>query len=406
MTLFDRYIAGQVLRPLAIALLIALGVFVVSRLISLMDLILGTEGPLKVMIQIIGYLVPHYLSLALPMSLLLGVMIGFSKMGRDGETDALQAAGLGLGRQARGAIVIGVVVALITALMHGYFRPYARYAYQAVVSAVTNAAVHASVRAGVFAQIDDVTFLVQGIGGDGVSVSRVFVYQPSDDGSAAVVAARDGGLIRPGPLAPPVLRLFDGVRLSGGGRSGAAAGDDRAGPSVLRFGELRMVLGQEQAMMFRPRGNDEREMTITELWQRRADPPPGVKASDLVAELHGRIVRVLSVPLLPLFAICLGLGRKRSDRFAGIAIGLIALIAYEQVLDFGENAAESARVSTLVGLWLPFAAFAALVLILFTRTATRLPSGRAWSAARVLQALRPRRPEPGTSGGAAGIGRP
>ena len=46
MTLLDRYIMGQVLRPLSIALLIALGVFVVSRLINLMDLILGTEGPL------------------------------------------------------------------------------------------------------------------------------------------------------------------------------------------------------------------------------------------------------------------------------------------------------------------------------------------------------------------------
>lgn len=404
MTLFDRYIIGQVLRPLAIALLVALGVFVISRLINLMDLILGTEGPLKVMIQIIGYLVPHYLSLALPMSLLLGVMIGVSKMSRDGEIDALQAAGIGLGRQVRGALAVGVVVAIATALIHGYFQPYARYAYQAVLNGVTNAAVHASVRAGVFAQIDDVTFLVQGIGADGVSVTRVFVYQPSEDGEAAVVAAREGGLTRPHPLAPPVLRLFDGVRLSGAGDTTATPADNQAASSVLRFRELRMVLGQEHAMMFRPRGKDEREMTMAELWQRRNDPPTGVKTADLVAELHGRIVRVLSVPLLPLLAVCLGLGRKRSDRFAGIAIGLIALIVYEQLLDFGENATESARVSAAVGLWLPFAGFAALTLGLFTHTATRLPRGRAWPGAGLARLLR-RRPVPGSGGTAAGIAR-
>lgn len=372
MTLLDRYIMGQVLRPLSIALLIALGVFVVSRLMNLMDLILGTEGPLKVMLQIIGYLVPHYLGLALPMSLLLGVMIGFSKMGRDGETDALQAAGIGLGRQIRGALAIACAVCVVTAVMHGYVRPYSRYAYQAVVYAVTNVAIHASLRAGVFSRIDDITFLVEGIGADGVSVERVFLYQEHADGESTTVAARDGGLIRPDPLAPPVLRLFEGVRLSSGATA-ADGGEAAQGPSALRFRELRTVLGTEQAMLFRPRGIDEREMTIAELWRRRHDPPQGVKASDLEAELHGRIVRTLSVPMLPLLGVCLALGRKRTERFAGFAIGLIVLIAYEQVIDFGENAAESARVSALVGLWLPFAAFSGLVLALFVRTATQVP---------------------------------
>ncbi len=414
MSLIDRYIGSQILRPLAIALLVALGVFFISRLMHLMDLILGTQGPLKVMFQIIGYLVPQYLSLALPMSLLLGVMIAFNKMSRDGETDALQTAGMGLGRQVRSALLIGAVVSVITGLMHGYLRPYGRYAYEAVVYAVTNAAINASVRAGVFTQIEDSTFFVQGIGADGVSVKRVFLFQEDDDGGTTAIAARDGGLIRPDPLAPPVLRLFDGVRLTIGAPAAPAttentqesapqaAPEDAQGPRVLRFQELRTVLGQEQAMMFRPRGIDEREMTINELWRQRDTPPPDVRTSDIIAELNGRIVRTLSVPILPLLAVLLALGRKRTERFAGFIIGLTILIVYEQILDFGKNATESGHVSAVVGLWLPWAVFVGLVLIRFAHVASRVPRVSGWQGRSLLGIFGRRLAAAGPGGGSTG----
>ncbi|VUX47227.1 putative Lipopolysaccharide export system permease protein [Candidatus Defluviicoccus seviourii] len=387
-TLFDRYIAGQILRPLAIALCVALLAFLVSRFLQLMDLVLGASGPIKVMFEIIGYLVPHYLSIALPISLLFGVMFGFNKMTRDGEVDAMQAAGLSLARQLRPAMAVAIAVMAINTVMESYLRPYARYAYQQVVYAVSKAALHASVRAGVFARVGNVTFLIQGIGPDGVSLSRVFLYESDGEGeSASAVAAKGGDLIRAEEDGPPILRLFEGLRISrhvGGAEPGGQS-------SALRFRELRTVLHEEHAMMFRPRGAHEREMTIVELWRQKDHPPAGLRASDLVAEFNSRVARVLSIPLMPVLGLYLALGRGRSDRLVGFAVGLIILIAYERVLDFGKNAVESGLVGPLTGLWLPYFVFATGSLLLFARAVLVVPhtpalGGRRWweRAASVL----------------------
>jgi len=373
MNLIDRYIFNQILRPLAIALLIALIVFLISRVMQLMDLVLGTEGPLKVILELMGYLLPRYLSMALPISLLFGVMIAFNKMSQDGESDALQSAGFGLWRQLRSALLIALTVAIFAAAMHSYLRPYARYAYESMVHAVTEAAIHASVRAGVFAKFGDVTFLVQSIGGDGISFHKVFLYEDEGHGEVSAVAASNGGLVRSQETGRPILRLFDGIRLTI--EPIVAADTQKANrATVLRFEELRSILGHQQSMIFRPRGIDEREMTMVELWQRRDNPPKDVRSSDLIAEFHGRLVRILSIPFLPFIGLCLAKGRRRSDRYMGFGLALAILVAYEQVIDFGENSVEAEVVAPFIGLWLPLLTYALLTAGSFARIAYFVPN--------------------------------
>ncbi|HYN38457.1 MAG TPA: LPS export ABC transporter permease LptF, partial [Rhodospirillales bacterium] len=372
MRTFDLYVLRQTLKPLAVALLVAMLVLLIERVLRLLDLLLGAQGPLKLVLEIVAFLVPHYIALALPISLLIGVMVAFNRLSRDGEIDALQCAGVGLGRQCRAALLAAVGVAVITGATLGYLKPYGRYAYQAMVYTVGNAALQAFVQAGVFTQFGDITFLVHAFGKQAGSFAQVFVFQDDDDRSTAI-SARDGTLTRSTEDGSPVLRLYDGVRLTRteAARPSRASSDPPVG--VLRFDQLRMVLGDGQAPVFRPRGADEREFNITELWQRRHAPPPGVRSSDMIAEFNVRLVRTVSVPFLPLFGIPLALGRRRSDRSWGIAAGLLILIVYNQVLDLGKNMAESGEISAFVGLWLPFIAFAAISLWLFRRAATQLP---------------------------------
>jgi lipopolysaccharide export system permease protein len=210
----------------------------------------------------------------------------------------------------------------------------------------------------------------------------VFVYQDDDDRSTAITA-REGTLMRASEDGSPMLRLFDGVRLNENSAQSSTRRNSASNPpvGVLRFDQLNMSLGDGRAPMFRPRGADEREFTITELWQRRYTPPPGIRSSDMIAEFNVRLARALSVPFLPLIGIPLALGRQRSDRSWGIAAGLLVLILYNQVLDVGKNMAETGEISPFLGLWLPFISFAAISLWLFWRASTRLPRASGISAA-------------------------
>ncbi len=373
MITIDLYIFRLILRPLAGALLVALLVLLIERMLRLLDFVLGSNGPLEVVFEILAYLVPHYMALALPISLFLGILLGFNRLSSDGELDAFQSAGIGLARLSRAAFCTAFWVTLIAAVLFSHLRPYGRYAYQSVVFVISNASFQAFLRAGVFTEIEGTTFLVEGIHPDGVRFSKVFVYEHNANGKQAVVTARDGGINTANGDKEPMLHLFDGVRLELEAPQAAATDAEPTSLGLLRFKELRTSLGIDTAQLFRQRGKDEREFTILELWERRFDPPPNVNSSDMLAEFHGRIVRVLSIPFLPFLAIPLALGRRRSNRSYGIVIGLFTLVAYYQILDLLENLAETATIEPSIALWTPFLVYATGTVLLFLRVSTRIP---------------------------------
>jgi lipopolysaccharide export system permease protein len=245
------------------------------------------------------------------------------------------------------------------------------------------------------------TVLVGGLRPETGTFTDVFLFEPRIDGGSTVITARDGALGRAEDAVQPVLRLFDGIRLAvteaDPGRP--ATGAETVG--VLRFAELRTVMTDEKAELFRPRGGDRREYTLDELWWLRHMPPEGLRRGDIVSELNVRIVQSLSVLVLPFLAIALALGRRRNDRIYGIAFGLLLLIGYNQSLDFGKNLVQEGKVGPELALWLPFVVFALGSALAFHRAAERVPRGfrlpapgwlaRAWLSRR-------RRPGEGAPG--------
>lgn len=387
----DYYILRGLLRPLAASLIVALMVFMIERLLRLFDLILGASGPLKVVVEIMAYLVPHYMSVALPLSFLIGLLIGYNQLSRDGELDALQAAGISRMRQIRAALLAAVAMTVIAAGILGYLKPYGRYAFEAIINTITNASLQSLVRAGVFTELGDTTLLVEQIRPDEAAFSKVFIFE-GGNGDHTVITASEGRLAQGPADHPPILRLFDGVRLTlpvGQVATPGQSSDDGA-LDIVRFEELRTGFGPDELRVFRPRGKDEREFTSTELWQRLDDPPPDVKHSDMVAEFHSRMVRSVSILFLPFLGFPLALGRRRSDRSTGIVVALLLLIGYDRVIDFGKNLTESGVVGPAVGIWLPFVLFAALSVYLFYRVAARVPtSGRFTFAGGLARSFAP-----------------
>ena len=92
----------------------------------------------------------------------------------------------------------------------------------------------------------------------------------------------------------------------------------------------------------------------------------------IAAEFHGRLARALTVLFLPLLAIPLGLGGGRARRGYGIVVGLVILVIYQKLLEFGGASASLGSISPWFGLWLPLGLFGAGSVGLFLMTG---PSG-------------------------------
>lgn len=355
----NLYIVKQIFAPFVAATAIALLALLLERMLRVMDKTVGSGGSIYVILKMLVNLIPHYLAIALPAAFFLAILLAFNRMSKDSELTALKAAGVALHRLLIPVTAVAAAIMILTAAIVGLLQPYGRYAYRSLVYSVTHASLKAALEEGAFVDVDGMTFMAERVSDGGRRLRKVFVYETEADGTSTATTAPEGALFQSGEDLRPVLHLGPGSRVAvdAGGRNSR----------VLSFNEFNWPLGQDGRQTFRERGDDERELTLFELWSARHAPPEGSSAEEVVAEFHARLVRVVSILCLPLLAVPLGLQGVRGRRFYGIGVGLLLLALYQKLLQFGESLVALGHVPAWLGLWLPFLAFAAGSAHLFLR---------------------------------------
>lgn len=373
MTVLSRYVLGQVLRPMGAIILVALVALLAERAIRVVNLVVGWRGSVFAIFEMLGYLVPHYMGFALPAALFIGVFMATARMSREGELDALQAGGVGIWRFTRPLVVLSFFLIALHMALVGYLQPYSRYAYRAAVFALSNVSFQTLLEPGVFTTLGRTTYLVRELDDDKEHFKALFLYSEGKTGDAVTISAVEGRIVVEGATRPVLLRLRDGVQQV----IPSARAEDRNArlPAALtmRFRDFTTDLRGARPIGFRPRGQDERELTLDELWRLRGGSRPDIRPAEIAAELDGRLVRSLSMPFLPLLAVPLALGRRRGRRSYGFIVGVVLLVGYSQILQTGEALADDGLFSTVTTLWLPFVVFALFSITLFLRRATRVP---------------------------------
>ena len=380
----DRYILRQVLRPMGATIFITLLALLAERSLSVIDLVIGWRGSLFVVFEMLGYLIPHYMGLALPAAFFLGILFAFSRLSKESELDAMTAGGYGLPSMLRPLLWAATGTALLHLLLVSHLQPYSRYAYRAAVHAVTNVSFQSLIQPGRFVSVAGTTYYVEGMTGDRQEFEGLFLFSADRQRGDVAVTAKTGRLVSTGPLDPLRLQLGEGVQqfMPSNGEE-----PDR-GPSALtvKFGTFLTDLSGRTPEAFRPRGDDERELTLPELWSMQGQDHGTIEAHEIDAELHGRIVRTLSILVLPLLALPLSLGRRRSQTSYGFMAGIGLLIAYNQIVKTGESLVDDGITTAMPGLWLPFAIFLAGSAWLFWRRAAFVPMPKEWRALDWLSA--------------------
>jgi lipopolysaccharide export system permease protein len=103
---------------------------------------------------------------------------------------------------------------------------------------------------------------------------------------------------------------------------------------------------------------------------------PGTTPASLRAELHKRLINILTPIMLPFLAVPFALGRRRSRRAYQFGLALVILIALHELIEQGAIASVASAASPWLSMWLPFAAVTVFALWRFWRVSFHLPSGR------------------------------
>ena len=342
-------------------------VLLLERLLRIFEIVTNSTQPGVDATTMILNLLPYYLGMAVPMALMLGTIITVDRFSRSSELTAALGAGVSLTHMTKPFVFIAAILAMFTVFLEGWAQPIGRYNYRAVVNSVKQQSFTAALREGTFTTVGNRTFFA-GTSNPGKGIGPIFIYENAmledDTSELRITTANEGELIVREATGAPVLQLASG-------RAFRVTDDDRLSGD-LAFGGSS-IAGAATVIPFRVRGDDERELTSTELFEnRRGDRRNEIDRNTNNAALHLRIARTLMLFILPFIAVPFGLNYGRNPSSAGIFVGVVFLVSLQKALEFAQNLGASGKIAPWVGIWglmLILAVFAAVV---FRKTAFKM----------------------------------
>lgn len=373
--LLQLYVTKRVLQPFVMLLGVLLLALVMERMLRLVQIVTNHGAPIQTVLEMVIYLLPHYLGLAIPAALFLAVMLGFRSLIEHSELVVIRNFGIPLKEIFKPMILLGVLMSFLMLIITGYLQPHSRHAYRATTHQLKTQDVLTNLKPGIFQDIgNDITLRADQVLSDGKILKGFFASKTEADGSRLIFTAQQAE-IRPAlsleenkseeqeeadfykQLQPDkedkyeiVLFLTNGVLMQD--RPGKAA-------SELNFEQYPWVVSLKDSLKpYGPRGRDERELTIAELMN-GIDGNKKTQASpvEIKTEMHVRIIQCLSLIPLVILAVPLSLlGRGRAGKAYGILLGIVIVVLYEKIIGFGEAYAAAGHISPLLALWTPLIA--------------------------------------------------
>jgi lipopolysaccharide export system permease protein len=365
--LVDRYLARLIAVPLLASLVIAAMLLLLEKMLRLFDFVAEEGGPVSVVWRMLANLIPEYLSLGIPIGLMLGILLAFRRLATSSELDVLLACGFSYRRLLRVPYMYAIVAAVVNLAIVGFLQPYSRYAYEGLRYELRTGALGASIKVGEFTKLGkNMTVRIERSQEGGRQLSGIFVRAQGQDGKELAVTAEHGRFMATDDPNTIIFRLQKGTLVHDA--------PDFPVPRVLSFEshDLPIDLPKEEA--FRQRGGRE-ELTIPELVKSSVTTPGKTDRAKSAAEFHFRVTEVVTIFLLPLLGVALAVPPKRSTSALGVFLSIVMIVTYYKVNEYAEALGGRGHISPLIALWTPFALFACLIWWMY-RTLAKVPGGQ------------------------------
>jgi LPS export ABC transporter permease LptF/LPS export ABC transporter permease LptG len=365
MRILTRYILREVTSHALIGAAIFTFVLFTRDLGRILELVVRASAPLPSVAEIFFYTVPLALTYTIPMSVLVGILIGLSRLAADSEITAMRASGMGVWDFGR-ALAIFVFAAWLLALGNGlYLAPWSMASLGHLEEQLKGSQVSFEVQPRVFYEgFPKIVLYVQDVHtAQGAAVWKgVFLADISDAANPRITLAHEGILVPEGQDRLH-LHLVDGSTHETDPKQA-----DHYQISTFDQTDIPIDLPSTEN-----KAEEQIPVGLVSTWSlrdyaKRVDP---VSARWYLIEFHRRFALPTACLVLAMVGIPLGLSSKKSGKSGGFVLTIVLVFLYYFVSLIGVSLARQGTVPPALGAWLANIVFFVAALFLLWQAERR-----------------------------------
>jgi LPS export ABC transporter permease LptG/LPS export ABC transporter permease LptF len=328
----------------------------------LLELIVRNSAPLPSVAEIFLFTLPATFTITIPMGVLVGILVGLSRMAADSEVTAIRSSGMGVGMFIRAVSIFAVGAWLLGMLNSVYLAPQSAIALDHLQERLRSSQASFEIEPRVFYEdFKDIVLYVQdAIPSKGQALWRgVFLADISDPSSPKITLAKRGALLSDAPnklrfhledgtqqeAVPKVQDQYSITTFENTEIPIAIPSDENRPHDLLPVAELGL-----QSLL----RNAARERKAAES-VRISDPGlynySLVKARYYEIEFQRRFALPAACLVLAMVGIPLGLSARKGGKSTGFVLTILLVVVYYFFSMIGVQMARQGRMSPWLGSW-------------------------------------------------------
>lgn len=349
-----RYLAKEIIFTLLAVCGVLLLIFMSGTFVRYLgDAAAGDISP-SALIAIMGYRMPGFLELILPLGTFIGVMLAYGRLYVESEMVVLSACGLSQRRLLAYTLIAASPVILAVSVLGLYVSPKGVAAVEEIVAAQKARGEFDLLQPGQFQPMNkgQGTFYTAAISSDKQNLTGVFIADINPktlltQSEASVIRSDSGQQWYNEEFQRRYFVLGEGKRYAG-----IAGEADFQELNFESFGQLM----QENIGQYRVKYRVEAEPTLALL---------GATEPIRIAGLQWRISLPVLVIVVCLLAVPLSRTNPRQGRYLGMIPAILLYIIYLVALNAARDQVKLGKLDPLLGLWIVHLVFFCIALLLF-----------------------------------------
>ncbi|GAB4252720.1 MAG: hypothetical protein Kow00109_28370 [Acidobacteriota bacterium] len=338
-----KIVRAEVRAPWLIGFVLLTFVVFTREFGRLAELLIQKQADVATTGKVVVCLLPSILVFSLPFSLLIGILIGCSRLAADHEVTALRAVGAGSWQLVRPLLLYAALVSSLTALGTIVLLPRANWELRLVRQEIMTAPAHAALKPRVFFdQLPGFLLYLEDIDAQQSRWKGILAADLRVPGESRFILAR-GGFFTEDRIHGRVQFHFE----HGSAYTFTRESPERIGVSRFRTLDLPVELPGREV---REKVKRPQDKLVSELWRDLRGEDAEARRTAAV-EFHRRVALAVAPWCFVLLAVGLGARPTRSGRGHGFLIGVVAAFSYYVVFATGSSLARLGTLPAWLGAW-------------------------------------------------------